>query len=118
MFHWYDDSGNVQSEGDLMNAKWTLAALAVGMCGLCSCAKNQQPGSTGGAGDWQETFTVKKSDLGATGNNPCLPIQPGRVWKLRNGTDALTITILPDTKVVDGVLTGVLEEREEKDGAL
>jgi len=32
--------------------------------------------------------------------------------------DRLTITILSDTRTVDGVTTGVLEEREERDGQL
>jgi hypothetical protein len=70
-----------------------------------------------GAG-WRENFDVRKSDLAATGNNPWLTIQPGRVLKLRHGNDALTVTILNDTKAVDGVKCGVLEEREEKNGRL
>jgi hypothetical protein len=36
------------------------------------------------------------------------------VLKLRHGTDSLTITILPDPVIVDGVAVGVLEERETK----
>ena len=56
--------------------------------------------------------------LAPTGNNPYFPIQPGRVLKLAHGNDRLTVSILPDTKIVDGVTTGVLEEREEKDGQL
>ena len=68
------------------------------------------------AAGWRQTFDVRKADLSATGNNPCIPIQPGRVLKLTNGRDSLTITILPQTKVVDGVKCGVLEERETKGG--
>jgi hypothetical protein len=67
---------------------------------------------------WRETFEVSRSDLAPTGQNPWLTIQPGRVLKLRNGIDTLTVTILNDTMTVDGVRVGVLEERETKDGKL
>ena len=74
-------------------------------------AKSKQSG-------WRETFNVNKADLAPTGTNPYLPVQPGKVLKLAHGNDRLTVSILPDTKTVDGVTTGVLEEREEKDGQL
>jgi hypothetical protein len=67
---------------------------------------------------WREKFDVRKSDLMPVGNNSYLPIQPGKVLKLRHGIDSLTVTILPETKMIDGVSCGVLEERETKDGKL
>jgi len=67
---------------------------------------------------WRENFGVSKANLAATGNNPLIPIQPGRVLKLTDGKDSLTVTILPETKTIDGVKCGVLEERETKDGKL
>lgn len=67
---------------------------------------------------WRERFDVRKSDLTAVGDNSWFPIQPGRVLELRHGVDSLTITILNDTLSVDGVLVGVLEERETKAGKL
>jgi hypothetical protein len=45
-------------------------------------------------------------------------MQPGRVLKLKHGNDILTVTILPETQEVDGVVTGVLEERETRNGKL
>ena len=45
-------------------------------------------------------------------------MQPGRVLKLQHGNDTLTVTILPETQEVDGIVTGVLEERETKNGKL
>ena len=74
-------------------------------------AKSKQSG-------WRETFPVDKADLAPTGTNLYLPIQPGKVLKLAHGNDRLTVSILLDTKTVDGVTTGVLEEREEKNGQL
>jgi len=111
--------------------------LAVGLAlGLCSCARNQQGQSatasaahsekeadkldTSAAQEaaWRETFAVDESALQPTGNNQWLTIRPGRVLKLRSGGDTLTVTILSDTTTIDGVKTGVLEERETKDGQL
>ena len=45
-------------------------------------------------------------------------MQPGRVLKLKHGNDTLTVTVLAETQEVDGVVTGVLEERETKNGTL
>jgi hypothetical protein len=67
---------------------------------------------------WKQTFDVEKSTLSPTGNNPFIPLQPGKVLKLTNGKDTLTVTILPDTKVIDGVRCGILEEKETKNGQL
>jgi hypothetical protein len=79
---------------------------------------DKQENTKPGQGGWRDTFPVNKADLAPTGSNPYLAIQPGRVLKLAHGNDRLTISILPDPKTVDGVATGVLEEREEKDGQL
>jgi len=67
---------------------------------------------------WRDTFSVNKAVLASTGNNTYLPIKPGKVLKLAHGKDRLTVSILSGTKTVDGVATGVLEEREEKGGQL
>jgi hypothetical protein len=67
---------------------------------------------------WRDTFDVSKTDLSATGNNSYLPIKPGQVHKMAHGNDRLTVSILSETKTVDGIACGVLEEREEKDGQL
>jgi len=67
---------------------------------------------------WRETFNVNKADLAPTGSNPYITIQPGRVLKLAHGNDRLTVLILSETRMVDGVTAGVLEEREEKAGQL
>ena len=94
-----------------MNAKCiSMLIVTVTLCG-CAIVKGKQSG-------WRDTFQVNKANLDPTGTSPYLPIQPGKVLKLAHGKDRLTISILPDTKTVDGVTTCVLEEREEKDGHL
>ena len=67
---------------------------------------------------WRDHFDVRKTDLLPTGANPYIPMQPGRVLVLKDGTSTLTVSVLPDTETVDGVTTGILEERETKNGRL
>jgi hypothetical protein len=102
-----------------MNTKLILVAFAA--AGLAACAHDKSGRADerdlGGKG-WQEAFEVDKSDLAPTGDSRYLPIQPGRALKLTNGEDTLTITILSDAEAIDGVMVGVLEERETKGGEL
>jgi hypothetical protein len=96
------------------------AMIAMGICGRASMQEKsgKRECAQSKPADWRETFQVNKADLAPTGSNPYLTIQPGRVLKLAHGKDRLTLSILPDTKTVDGVTTGVLEEREEINGQL
>jgi hypothetical protein len=50
--------------------------------------------------------------------NPFLPYPEGGVWVLEGGGDRVQITVLPDTEVVAGVTTRVVEEREWEGGEL
>jgi hypothetical protein len=59
-------------------------------------------------------FDVDKGNLVSSGKNPCFVLVPG--FELRDDDTTLIITVLKDTKLVDGVETRVVEEREEKDG--
>ena len=79
-------------------------------------AGRSEAGHSGPA--WRDRFDVNKADLLPTGTNTYLTMQPGRVLRLKNGIDTLTITVLPDTQEIDGVTTGILEERETKNGTL
>ena len=99
-------------------------AMLLAMIGMCGCAitqeeKSAKPKSAKSTpSGWRERFAVNKADLAPTGTNPYFPIQPGKVLKLAHGNDRLTVSILSETRTVDGVTTGVLEEREEKGGKL
>jgi len=66
---------------------------------------------------WRAAFPVDKANLVPTGKSPYFILEPGRksVFKDEEGTK-LTITVLAETKVVDGVTTRIVEEREEKNG--
>jgi hypothetical protein len=68
--------------------------------------------------DWQATFNVDKTSLADAGRNTYFVLEPGYRLTFRNGPDTLTVTVLDDTKIVDGVRTRVVEERETSGGQL
>jgi len=67
-------------------------------------------------GDFRKEFPVDKANLVATGANPFFDLTPDTVSTFRDGTKILTIRVLDETRVVDGVTTRIVEEREEVDG--
>src|SRR5262245_35753589 len=81
----------------------------------------------GGAGAGQEmpftdTFRIEEGELGPTGVNPYFILEPGYTLTFEGkdeGQDALlVITVLDETRKVDGVETRVVEERESLGGKL
>ena len=70
-----------------------------------------------GADAWTSTFPVEPDDLASSGRNPYFVLEPGYVLVLEGGGVQLTVTVLDETKQVDGVQTRVVEERETKGGA-
>ena len=75
-------------------------------------------GSMQRADQWTPTFAVEPGELHATGRNPYFILEPGYQLVLADGSEQLVITVLGETKLVDGVETRVVEERETKGGAL
>jgi uncharacterized Fe-S cluster protein YjdI len=67
---------------------------------------------------WQQEFGIKSCNLQTTGRNPYMILEPGHRLVLEGGGTKLQITVLDETKVVDGVETRVVEEKEWKDGKL
>jgi hypothetical protein len=63
-------------------------------------------------------FAAEKPNLASTGRNPYFILEPGYQLVLEGGKARLTITVLDQTKVVDGVETRVVEEREAEGGEL
>jgi hypothetical protein len=63
-------------------------------------------------------FEVDTADLGSTGRNPFFILEPGYTLVLENESERLTITVLSETRAVDGVETRVVEERETNRGRL
>jgi len=75
------------------------------------------PGSLA-AEAWTEQFVMDKSDLASSGTNPYFILEPGYQLYLKSEDGDLTITVLNETKVVDGVETRIVEERETESGKL
>jgi hypothetical protein len=69
-------------------------------------------------GAWQEEFNLASCKLATTGKSPYFVLEPGFQLVLQGGDTKVQITVLDETKQVDGVLTRVVEEREWKKGAL
>ena len=71
-----------------------------------------------GKGDWRSNFAVDKKALSATGTNQYFVLTPGFRLYYEHGKNTLTTTVLNETKVIDGVETRVVEDRETKNGQL
>jgi hypothetical protein len=68
--------------------------------------------------EWRQTFDVDKNNLGTVGRNPYFPLEPGLKVHLAKEGETLVVSVLDETKVVDGVTTRVVEERESDDRGL
>jgi hypothetical protein len=91
-----------------------ITALAAA---LSSCAVLPQ-GAAAAPGDWQEEFNLASRGLTHTGVSKFFILKPGYQITLASGNTKLIIAVLNETKVINGVTTRVVEEREEKNGRL
>jgi hypothetical protein len=92
-----------------------LGALAVWLAGAAD------PAALGGetpASGFRDTFEVNRDYLSASGRSPYFVLEPGHRLHLRHGKSTLDITVLDETRMVDGVSTRVVEERETRSGRL
>src|SRR5262245_37447359 len=88
----------------------TLAGLAIVLTAATVLTQGRQ--------GWRDSFTVDKTNLMDTGTNPYFILEPGYRLRFAHGKDTLTVTVLNETRLVDGVRTRVVEEREIKGGKL
>jgi hypothetical protein len=89
---------------------WILLVAAVA-AGVLASAQ--------GTASWQQEFPVMSTcKLQTTGRNPYFTLEPGHQLVLEGGGVKLEITVLDETKKIDGVETRVVEEREWKKGQL
>lgn len=65
-----------------------------------------------------DNFLMDKSDLYSTGSNPYFILEPGYQLFFKSPDGDLTITVLNETKMVDGIETRIVEERETEGGEL
>jgi len=101
-----------------------LVLLLLAACGRASQSTAADDSSTAPANQtaiddaWIARFQVQPGDLSATGRNPYFVLEPGYQQIFEGNRERLVITVLDETKTVDGVETRVVEERETKDGEL
>jgi hypothetical protein len=67
-------------------------------------------------GGWQKEFPVDKARLGTKGDNPYFNLTPGYRLEYQHGDEADVLTVLDETKLIDGVETRVVEDRETRKG--
>ena len=70
------------------------------------------------AQDWQEEFNLADRKLTHTGESKYFLLLPGFQTVFASGKEKLTITVLDETKEINGIMTRVVEEREEVNGEL
>jgi len=84
-------------------------------------ARKSAPANSGEK-PFTENFLEEKSDLASTGKNPYFNLEPGYVMEYAGEEDGdkatLVVTVLNETKTVDGVETRIVEERESSKGKL
>ena len=92
--------------------RWILSVSAVAACtALLVQADDKSAG-------WQQEFAISSCKLQTTGKAPYFVLEPGFQKVLEGGGTKLQITVLDETKTIDGVETRVVEEREWKKGQL
>ncbi|HXF62742.1 MAG TPA: hypothetical protein VNK95_14055, partial [Caldilineaceae bacterium] len=96
-----------------------MALLAV----LTSCVKvssgNASPQtSSTPAQEWQEEFNLAARKLSDTGESKYFILMPGFQLILESRNEKIAITVLDETKEIGGIVTRVVEEREEANGKL
>jgi hypothetical protein len=97
-----------------------VSLVALLACAGCQNTPNSNPtpaaaaaAERSGQGGFQDTFKVAKTDLGPTGTATHFSLVPGTVHTYKEEGTTLVIRVLNETKIVDGVTTRVIEERED-----
>ena len=96
-----------------------LSFIAVPAC----AALPPLPGNTNAADNaasqnWQQEFNLGSRTLVDTGESQYFVLKPGFQIELASSSAKLIITVLNETRVINGIKTRVVEEREEKNGEL
>ena len=106
---------------DLLGKVVSLMVVVVtSVAPVASMVNAQNPSST----TWKSTFDVQDCDFASTGASTYFILEPGYRLILRNeeGQDTeqleLVITVMNETKIVNGTETRVVEERETENGEL
>jgi len=96
--------------------KWAAAIFAatVGL-GLAACSPAVDLTTDR---SWQQEFHLSECDPASTGRNEFFVLEPGFHLTLEGNNERLVITVLDETRMIAGVTTRVVEEREWRDDGL
>lgn len=97
----------------IIHARLSIFAAATLLAASTALAQNK-----GESPSWQDEFGISSCRLLTSGRNPYFVLEPGFQLILQGGDTRLQITVLDETRTVDGVETRVVEEKEWKDGKL
>jgi len=93
-------------------------SLAVSSFFLTACVDTATPEAVETSQEWQEEFTLSARKLGPTGESDYFILTPGFQITLESQTEILVISVLDETREINGTTTRVVEEREHKNGEL
>lgn len=96
----------------------SLSVAVLALVGFAAACRSIAPARAGAPPGWRAEFPVDKANLADTGRNPYFILEPGYTLYFEHGRSTLKITVLDETRDVDGVRTRVVEERETRDGEL
>jgi hypothetical protein len=108
----------------MKSPRWCVAALAgiAVIAGLaCGQAQTQTPPPTtlaAAPATWLDAFDLEKRALVSTGRSDFFILEPGFQLILADDENQVAITVLDDTRMVDGVEVRVVEEKEWEKGQL
>lgn len=95
-----------------------LVLLCAALGALLSGCAAPPPVNSSTAAGWQTEFNLAGRRLLPTGESRYFILKPGFQITLASGNAKLVIAVLDETRVFNGITTRVVEEREEKNGAL
>lgn len=99
----------------MLRRRWFRGVLLILALAVVSAAQDTRKSGVQG---WRDSFTVDKANLSDTGRNAYFILEPGYRLTFEHGKDTLIVTILDETKMVDGVEGRIVEERETSGGQL
>ena len=98
----------------MTNRKLAVISVAVAILASPVVWSQEKPKDT----RWQEDFKMSDCNWQTEGRNTYMVLEPGFQLVLQGGDTKLQITVLNETRMVDGVLTRVVEEKEWKNDQL
>jgi hypothetical protein len=95
----------------MINRVFIISAV-LALSALCVTSVPLAPPEPASDPSWQEEFDLATRTLVSTGRNGYFVLEPGFQIVLESNTARLAVTVLDETREVDGVLTRIVEERE------